>query len=106
MSWDTRLIEYDPVLRRKELFHANEDGDVVLESRWDVEPITEANKGRHAAIDERAGWKGDLHRVASIPMSIYWDWWEKTSEFKDQAALKRLLNDSDNRVFRVRPGKI
>lgn len=106
MSWDTRLIDYDPVLRRKELFHSNEDGDVALETQWDIEPIIESNKARYAATDERAGWEGDLHRIGSIPMFMYKDWQKRTANFKDQAALARLVNDKDNRYFLVRPVKL
>lgn len=107
MSWDTRLIDYDPVLRRQELFHSNEDGDVALETRWDIEPIIESNKARYAAIDERAGFKGEgVHRIGSVPMSVYRDWKKKTSNFKDQDAFARLVNDKDNRYFLVRPVKL
>jgi|TARA_R100001530_G_scaffold37334_1_gene29016 hypothetical protein len=107
MSWDTRLIDYDPVLRRQELFHSNKDGDVALETRWDIEPIIESNKARYAAIDERAGFKGDgLHRIGQVPMSIYKDWKKKTSNFKDQDAFARLVNDKNNRYFLVRPVKL
>jgi hypothetical protein len=107
MSWDTRLIEYDPVLRRTELFHANDDGQIALETKWDVEPIIESNKARYAGIDERAGFKGDgLHRIASIPRYLIPEWFRKTSGFKDQAAFAKLLMDKDNQYFLVRPVKL
>jgi len=56
-------------------------------------------------VDERAGWKGEFHRVASIPMSIY-SQLKAESKLEDQEYMKCWLNDPENRFFRVRPGQV
>jgi hypothetical protein len=46
-----------------------------------------------------------MHKVASIPMNVYFDLKEK-GILDDPAALKRWLNDSDNRFFRTKAGRV
>mgnify|MGYP006213542651 CR=1 FL=1 len=43
--------------------------------------------------------------VASIPIHIYWDL-KKRGIADDDEAMKRWLNDSQNRFFRTRPGQV
>jgi hypothetical protein len=56
-------------------------------------------------VDERAGWKGEFHRVASIPMSLYVQL-RAEGKLDDQEYMKRWLNSSENQFFRTRPGKV
>ena len=72
---------------------------------YDVGDITAANRALHAQTDERAGWKGDMHRVASIPLVIYFDLLQKGIA-QDKGAMRRWLNDPENAHFRTRPGRI
>lgn len=99
------LLSYDPITRKRQVFHASRDGNEYgIETVYDVEPIMDAAKGEHAMIDERARW-GDIERVASIPMPLYFELQEK-GIVQDQKAFRRWLNDRDNSVFRTRPGRV
>ena len=74
----------------------------TIKASQNVEPLLELNK-----IDFNeapTGW-GDGRRVASIPLNVYWDLKQK-GIVGDQKALRRWLNDPDNRLFRTRPGII
>ena len=100
-----RLISENKEIGQKQYWVDHDDGSVTLQTVQDVGELAEANKQNFNQFDERAGWKGDMHRVASIPMSIYYDL-KRKGILDDQAALKKWLNDADNRVFRTRPGQI
>jgi hypothetical protein len=50
-------------------------------------------------------WKGDMHHVATIPMSIYAELVQKGIT-RDPARMKQWLNDRDNRVFRIKDGTV
>ena len=99
-----RLFDYDPLTGATEIFHYDAASDTVtFETQQPVDDLVELNKRLHNAADK--GWKGDLHRVASIPMNLYWELKER-GILDDQKALRRWLNDPDNRYFRTRPGRV
>lgn len=100
-----RVLEFDPVLAIKRLFHFDHTTDeTVIENKQDVTQIIELNKASYAAHDERTPY-GDMSRVASIPMNVYMDLVAKGIA-QDEAAFKRWLDDADQRAFRTRPGKL
>lgn len=54
-------------------------------------------------------WTGDYHLIASIPQNILWD--EKSGLMKahtegDDRYVSRWLNDSDNRAWRTKEGRV
>jgi hypothetical protein len=46
-----------------------------------------------------------MSRVASIPLTVYYDLKQK-GILDDQTAMKKWLNDPDNELFRTRKGKV
>ena len=94
LSGVTRYWSWDP-----------EQQASVIETVHDVTPILEHNKALQARTDERAGWKGNWHRVAAIPLSLYFALKQKGIT-KDRKALRKWLNDPDNRLFRTRTGRV
>lgn len=108
MSQITKLFDYDPLTRTKKLFHYDADTDTfTIENQQDVTDLVGDNKTAYNLFDERANWKGDLHKVASIPLTVMYDLKRKGMWFdQDPAAFRRWLNDPDNRFFRTRPGRI
>jgi hypothetical protein len=55
---------------------------------------------------ERA-WKGDWHRVASIPLNVAHDSGLVLAHSEgDDRFVKRWLNDSDNRAWRTKEGRL
>ena len=102
-----RQLDYDSATGITQWYHFDEiTGDVGLETQQDVAAVIESTKGAFNPVDERAPWKGDVHRVASIPMVIYHQLAKISNNFKDQRVIRKWLNDKDNRVFRTRPGRL
>lgn len=97
-----RLLGGDPVTRKYEIWHAESDGGAVVETAQDVEPIILQNKEEY---NRASGFKGDMHHVARIPLSVYEDL-KRKGIANDPAALKKWLDDADNRVWRTHPGKL
>ena len=89
----TRTFEFD-----------DETNQATIHTQQDVTAIIEENKQEYAQVDERARW-GEWSRVASIPMSIYFQL-KAEGKLDDQEYMKKWLNDSDNQYFRTRAGKI
>lgn len=98
------LFDHDPVMKTRKVFHYDHSDDsFTIETVQDVTEIAELNKAQFNGTADH--WKGDLHKVASIPMPIYMQL-QKEGIVDDPAAFRRWLNDRDNRVFRTRPGKV
>lgn len=103
---DTRLMSDDPETGIRRLFHFDDETEMVtIETQQDIEAVLEMNQRLRHDVDERAGWKGDLHLVGQIPPTIYYDL-KRRGILDDQAALRRWMNDSDNRCFRTRTGRV
>ena len=102
-----RVLDYDPVTGITQWFHYDETtGDIGLETKQDVTAVIEGTKRSFNETDGRKRWKGDVHKVASIPMTIYHELAKISNNFKDQRVIRKWLNDKDNRVFRTRPGRV
>ncbi len=100
-----RLVSENAAIGQKQYWHDHDDGSVTIQTVQDVEDVAESNKQSFNQVDERANWQGDMHKVASIPMAIFYDL-KRKGILDDPAAMKKWLNDSDNRVFRTRPGQV
>lgn len=87
------------------LFHFDDDTETfTIETVQDVSNLIELNRAEfdeHTSLDRF----GDMNRVASIPMNVYFDLKNKGIT-DDTKAMKRWLNDPDNRFFRTRPGRV
>lgn len=104
---DSRILDVDGnVITRS---HYNESDDsLTLHWSADVEANIDANRREY---NENMNAKyGDMRRVASIPCVIIDKWCADDGinylapEHKD--ALRRKLNDPDNRFLRTMPGKL
>ena len=102
---NTRVVSENKEIGQKQFWHDHDDGSVTIETVQTFDAVAEDNKAVFNQFDERTNWKGDMHRVASIPMSIFYDL-QRKGILNDPAAMKRWLNDPDNRVFRTRPGQV
>ena len=102
-----RVLDSDPATGITQWFHCDDvTGDFGLETQQDVTALIESTKGAFNPVGEREPWAGDLHRIASIPMSIYYELAKISNNFKDERVICKWLNDKDNRVFRTRPGRV
>lgn len=78
----------------------------TIETVQDVQDLIDTNS-RCFNTDRHAGskWQGDMHRVASIPLSIYFQLKEQ-GIVDDPARMKQWLNSPDNRAFRTKEGRV
>lgn len=98
-----KVFDVDPLSGITSYWHYDEATDTALiEKRQDVSDILDANK---AEFNEDHGRYGEWTKVASIPLSVYYDLKAK-GIVDDPVAMKRWLNDADNRFFRTRPGTV
>lgn len=96
-------FSYDPVLGIKRTFHWDDTTDeFLIQTEQETTDIVEANKAAYNDAPDR--W-GEWTRVASIPVSLYFDL-KKKGIADNEEAMKRWLNDGDNRFFRTRPGNV
>jgi hypothetical protein len=102
-----RVLDYDPATGITQWFHYDEiTGDIGLQTQQDVGLVIEGTKEAFNQTDARKPWKGDVHKVASIPLVIYNELAKISNNFKDQRVIRKWLNDRDNSVFRTRPGRV
>jgi hypothetical protein len=102
---EKRLFNTDEDQGITRYFHYDEETDqATIQTQQDVTAIIEENKQEYAQVDERARW-GEWSRVASIPMSIYFQL-KAEGKLDDQEYMKKWLNDKDNQYFRTRAGKV
>lgn len=103
---ESRHFDSDPLFGLERTFHYDDVNDlVIIQTAQDIEPYLEANAELRKQ-DERSGWKGDWHRVASIPMPLYMKLCRERQVDKDEREMKRFLNDPDNKVFRTKLGEV
>ena len=102
---DTRILSQNKDAGITQFWHEHTDGSVTIETKQDITDIIESNKATYNNVDGRANWKGDIHRIGSVPLSIYYEL-KRLGILDDQARIKKWLNDSSNQVFRTRPGKV
>lgn len=101
----SRILNVDPITRTKRLFHWDAASESFhIETVMDHEDIVEHNKLLHNEATDR-GWKGDMVKVASLPIAVWYDLKQK-GILDDQKAFRRWLNDPDNLYFRTRPGRV
>ncbi len=99
-----RLFEKDPLTGITRYWRHNPADDTAyIETEQHVEDMLDANKAEYNSAG--TDWKGDMHKVASIPMTVYHDL-KARGIIDDPARLKAWLNDPHNRYFRTRPGKV
>jgi hypothetical protein len=101
----TRVIDYNPATGMKRLFHWDAAAQTfTIETVRDDEAVLEQNLLERNNINT-SSWKGDMHKVASIPMTVLM---ELTTSgcTKDKKCMERWLNDSANAPYRTREGKV
>jgi len=98
------LVDYDHLTGRSVWTYF--DGEkTVIRTDYPVEGLVSANAEiRNSAA---SGWAGDYHRVASIPQNVLWDSGLVEAQSQgDDKFVSRWLNDSDNRAWRTKEGRV
>lgn len=99
----TRELDRDPLTGRRRWFHWHDDTkSFTIETEQDVTDLVEANK---EIAKEDTGRYGEMTRVASVPMNVYFDL-KKRGIIDDPKKLRAWLNDRDNRFYRTKLGTV
>ena len=98
------LFDHDEKLGRTVWARTNDDGTTTFRTDYRVDPTMDANTAMRNMASP--GWKGDWHKVASIPLNIYHDQIAEATRQDDMRYLSKWLNDSDNRAWRTKEGTI
>ena len=101
---DWTLFDHDFKLKRTVWVRSNPDGSQTFRTDYAVDGTIEANRDMRNAAEK--GWKGDWHKVASIPLNVFHDRLAEASRQGDDAYISRFLNDSDNRAWRSKEGRV
>jgi hypothetical protein len=98
-----RLISDDKLTGIKTyLQYDGTDDDATIVKEQDVTSIVEYNK---AAFDSAPKRWGEFTHLGRIPMTVYMELKAK-GILDDQQELIKWLNDSNNAMWRVRPGSV
>lgn len=98
------LFDYDFKTGRQ-VWHMNDGERDVYRTDYPVTDVMEANKT--ASNIASAGWAGDWHQVASIPLNVAFDsGFAEAQAHGDEKFVNRFLNDSDNRAWRTKDGVV
>ena len=98
------LFDHDFKLKRTVWMRQNPDGTTTMRTDYAVDDTVEANTAMRNAAS--SGWKGDWHKVASVPLNIYHDKLAEAVRQDDMKFVSGFLNDSDNRAWRTKEGRI
>ena len=102
---ERRIFSHDPEWGVTKWWHYDSDTDIArIETVQDVEHLLEVNKAAQA-LTAGGRWGDGLQHVAHIPMATYAEWLA-TGKDKDQAAVRRWLNDPENKLHRTKLGKV
>lgn len=100
-----RLFDIDPLSGVKRYFHYDELTDeATLTAEQDVTKVLEDAKRRRNSFSKLDRW-GDGKVVASVPLSIYYEWMRDGKD-RDTAFLRKWLNDPENSGFRIFEGRV
>ena len=99
-----RIFDTDPLTGTTRYWHVKDNGEFVIETKQQISGIAESNKRSFADTDTKARY-GDMAKVASIPLNVYYEL-KRQGIVDDPKAMKKWLNDPDNRAFRTRGGTV
>lgn len=101
----TRVIDRDPLTNKVRLFHWDAaDQTFTIETREDRQDLLEQNLLERNNVNT-SSWKGEMHKVASIPMVEYMKLVTSGCS-KDPKCIERWVNDPANAPYRTRSGKV
>lgn len=93
-----------------ERLHTTDGREFTVERISDVEPIIDYNKAVQRDNPSGMGASREWRHIAEIPVMVH-EIWKKTYGVDplargNEALLKRLLNDPDNRWLRTSEGRV
>lgn len=82
----------------------NPDGSITTRTDTHCDAIVDTNKAQRNLSQK--GWKGDWHMIASIPKTVAFNAIVEAHSQGDDAYVSKWLNDSDNRAWRTKEGRV
>lgn len=101
---DWELFSHDEKLGRTVWERQNPDGTTTYRTDYRADGIIEQNTAMRNALN--SGWKGDWHKVASIPLNVFHDQLAEAGRQDDDRYIAKWLNDSDHSKFRTKEGNL
>jgi len=102
---ESKHFDRNDALGINRTWHYNSETDeATVETKQDITAIIEENRDNFN-LQEKHSKYGEWNKVASIPLSIYFEL-KAQGKLDDTAFMKRWLNDPENRYFRTRPGQV
>lgn len=107
---ETKVFDVDPMFNILRLWHYNTDTDqVTIETRQGADDtynaLLDLNAASRNLTSAKTPYRDGMHHVARIPLVILEEL-QRKGIARDQKAMKKWLNDPDNRFFRTREGKV
>ena len=101
-SWT--LFDYDVRSGRQVWQQDNADGTTTFRTDYPVQPTVDINTAHRNMA--KKDWAGDYHQIASIPLNVFHEQLGQASTAGDDKFISRWLNDSDNRAWRTKEGRV
>ncbi|PWL17398.1 hypothetical protein DKP76_11510 [Falsochrobactrum shanghaiense] len=100
---DWTLLEWDAHTGRT-VWHMFDGEKTVIRTDYPITAtVAENEKARNEA---GKAWTGDWHRIASVPLNIYHEQLAEAERQGDKKFISSWLNDSDNRAWRTKEGRV
>lgn len=84
------------------------NGKIEYNTTEDVSSLLDHTQA--ARNKEAKGWKGDMHHVASIPQTLYMEWWKEFGSSpmspENQPRLLKKLQEREWAKLRVKTGRL
>lgn len=100
---DFELVSYDHRTGRS-VWRMYDGEKWVFRTDYPITNLTDQNAAVRNSAEK--AWRGDWHRVASIPLNVYFDKLAPAVQQSDDGYIRRFLNDSDNRAWRTKEGRL
>lgn len=98
------LFDYDVKLGRQVWYRENDDGSTTWRTDYEARDTIDINAAQRNLAQKN--WAGDYHHVASIPLNVFYDQLAEASKQGDERYISKWLNDSDNRAWRTKEGRL
>jgi hypothetical protein len=104
----SQLIDVDAAGTRLYHDYDDETGEGTFRTVEDAQTLVDMNQA--ARNNESGNWKGDMHHVASIPLTVWQNWWQEFGGNpmapENKPRLMKKLNDRDWLKLRVKSGRV
>ena len=104
----SQLVDIDAAGKRVYHDFDDETGIGAFRTVEDAQSLVDMNQ--EARNNESGNWKGDMHHVASIPQTVWANWWQEFGGNpmapENQPKLMKKINDRDWLKLRVKTGRV